>query len=140
MLAVFLPEVSVLLLLGVDTIVSLIILQVLFIVMFVCTPPIVGPSLQLRKAVPDMKSSKATLLALVHAFHTRMRQVVSSFVPNLRVFGLSDLQRQPVVRALHHSSLVSWCFEPSQPQRIISSLRETFIKRYVVERTNKAER
>ena len=35
--------------------------------------------------------------------------------------------------------LVSWCFKPSQPQRIISGLRETFIKRYIVERTNKAE-
>ena len=34
---------------------------------------------------------------------------------------------------------VSWCFKPSQPQRIISGLRETFIKRYEVERTNKAE-
>ena len=36
-------------------------------------------------------------------------------------------------------TLVSWCFKPSQPQRIISGLRETFIKRYIVERTNKAE-
>ena len=35
--------------------------------------------------------------------------------------------------------LVSWCFKPSQPQRIISGLRETFIKRYIVERTNEAE-
>ena len=35
--------------------------------------------------------------------------------------------------------LVSWCFKPSQPQRIISGLRETFIKRYRVERTSKAE-
>ena len=35
--------------------------------------------------------------------------------------------------------LVSWCFEPGQPRRIISALRETFIKRYIVERTNKAE-
>ena len=35
--------------------------------------------------------------------------------------------------------LVSWCFKPSQPQRIISGLRETFIQRYTVERTNKAE-
>ena len=31
------------------------------------------------------------------------------------------------------------CFEPSQPLGIISGLGETFIKRYVVERTNKAE-
>ena len=37
------------------------------------------------------------------------------------------------------SYLVSWCFKPSQPQRIISGLRETFIKKYIVERTNKAE-
>ena len=35
--------------------------------------------------------------------------------------------------------LVSWCFKPSQPQRIISGLMETFIKRYIVERTNEAE-
>ena len=35
--------------------------------------------------------------------------------------------------------LVSWCIKPSQPQRIISGLKETFIKRYIVERTNKAE-
>ena len=37
------------------------------------------------------------------------------------------------------SYLVGWCFKPSQPQRIISGLKETFIKRYIVERTNKAE-
>ena len=35
--------------------------------------------------------------------------------------------------------LVSWSFKRSQPQRIISRLRETFINRYIVERTNKAE-
>ena len=34
---------------------------------------------------------------------------------------------------------VTWCFKPSQPQRIISGLKETFIKRYIVERTDKAE-
>ena len=34
---------------------------------------------------------------------------------------------------------VSWCVIPSQPQRIISGLRETFIKRYIIERTNTAE-
>ena len=31
------------------------------------------------------------------------------------------------------------CFKPSQPQGIISGLREIFIKKYRVERTNKAE-
>ena len=35
--------------------------------------------------------------------------------------------------------LVSCCFEPSQPRRIISGLRETFIKSYVAERSSKAE-
>ena len=35
--------------------------------------------------------------------------------------------------------LVSRCFEPSRPLGIISGLKETFIKRYIVERTNKAE-
>ena len=37
------------------------------------------------------------------------------------------------------SRLVSWCFEPSQPQRITSGLNKTFTKSYVVERTRKAE-
>ena len=35
--------------------------------------------------------------------------------------------------------LVNWSFKPSQPQRITSGLRETFIKRCIVERTSKAE-
>ena len=35
--------------------------------------------------------------------------------------------------------LISWCFKPSQPQRIISGLKETFIKTYMVERTDQAE-
>ena len=38
------------------------------------------------------------------------------------------------------SKLVNWCFEPSQPAGIISGLKEAFTKRFVVERTNKAER
>ena len=36
--------------------------------------------------------------------------------------------------------LVSWCFKRFQPQRIISGLKETFVMRYIVERTDKAER
>ena len=39
----------------------------------------------------------------------------------------------------YNDKLVSWCFKPSQPQAIISELKETSIKRYIVERTNKAE-
>ena len=35
--------------------------------------------------------------------------------------------------------LLSWSFKSTQPQRIISGLKETFIKRYTAERTNKAE-
>ena len=37
------------------------------------------------------------------------------------------------------SQLVNWCFEPSQPLGIISGLKKTFIKRHMVDRTNKAE-
>ena len=33
--------------------------------------------------------------------------------------------------------LVNWCFEPSQPLRITSARRETFMKRKIVESTNK---
>ena len=35
--------------------------------------------------------------------------------------------------------LIGWCLNSSQPQWIISGLRETFTKTYVVERTVKAE-
>ena len=41
--------------------------------------------------------------------------------------------------ALRASKLVNWRFEPSQPLGITSGLEETFIKRYAVEGTNKAE-
>ena len=34
---------------------------------------------------------------------------------------------------------MSCCFKPSQPQRITARLEETFLKRYIVERTNTAE-
>ena len=34
---------------------------------------------------------------------------------------------------------VIWCFEPCQPLGILLGLKETFRKRYLVERTNKAE-
>ena len=44
----------------------------------------------------------------------------------------------PVETTVARNLLVSWCFKPSQPLRIISGLEETFIKRYVVERINKA--
>ena len=32
-----------------------------------------------------------------------------------------------------------WCFEPSQPLWIISGLKETLLKKHVVDRTSKAE-
>ena len=35
--------------------------------------------------------------------------------------------------------MVIWCFKLRQPQRIISGLKESFTKRYTVERTNKAQ-
>ena len=37
------------------------------------------------------------------------------------------------------SLLVSWCFDASRPLEIISGLKETLIRRSIVERTNKAE-
>ena len=37
------------------------------------------------------------------------------------------------------NDIVSWYFKPSQPQKIVSGPRETFIDRYIVERTSKAE-
>ena len=37
------------------------------------------------------------------------------------------------------SLLINWCIEPSQPLGIISGLKETFINRHIVERTDKAE-
>ena len=36
-------------------------------------------------------------------------------------------------------SLLNWYFEPSQQPRITSGLKKTFIKKYTVERSNKAE-
>ena len=49
----------------------------------------------------------------------------------------SQLWRDEVRREV--SYLVGWCFKPNQPKRIISELRETFIKRHILERTKKAE-
>ena len=37
------------------------------------------------------------------------------------------------------NTLVNWYFMPIQSQRIISGFGETFVKRYKVKRTNKAE-
>ena len=44
-----------------------------------------------------------------------------------------------IIKKARDKLLVSWCFKPSQLQRIMSGLRETFIKRYIAQRTNKAE-
>ena len=57
-------------------------------------------------------------------------------VPTVTVYGHSFRHSKT---AATQSLLVSWCFKSSQPQRITSGLRETFIKRYIVERINKAE-
>ena len=64
----------------------------------------------------------------------------------MMVCGYKKLQREPITDNVHTTGndvvlpqLVSRCFKPNQPQWIISRLKETFIKRYVVERINKAE-
>ena len=44
-----------------------------------------------------------------------------------------------LVHAMRSEKLVSRCFKPSQPQRIISGLRETFVLIYTAERTDKTE-
>ena len=54
--------------------------------------------------------------------------------------GLSKIYfSKPTVGQNVLGQLDSWYFEPSQPLGIISGLKETFIKRYVLDRTNKAE-
>ena len=35
--------------------------------------------------------------------------------------------------------MLSWCFKPSQPQKIILGLKEIFIRKYIVEKISKAE-
>ena len=52
---------------------------------------------------------------------------------------MSDPVLTQSVLARFHKLVTSWCFKPSQPQRITSGLRETFITRCIVERTNKAD-
>ena len=72
-----------------------------------------------------------------------------SFEIRNQLFKVSETFTDPSVHTFNNtlhlllwlqrvSSLVSLCCKPSQPQRITSVLRETFIKRYIVERTNKA--
>ena len=59
-------------------------------------------------------------------------------VPSLHI-SIQKRNRASAVHTIKVSELVNWCFEPSQPLGIISGLKETFIKRHKVERTNKAE-
>ena len=57
-----------------------------------------------------------------------------------RFFCVAVLLSEPELTcAVRVQKFVNWCFQPSQPQRIISRLTETFIKRYIVDRTNKKE-
>ena len=50
-----------------------------------------------------------------------------------------ERKRERAKLQTNKKELVSWCVKPRQPQRIISVLRETFIKSYIVQRTSKAE-
>ena len=59
--------------------------------------------------------------------------VLGKFLSELILWCVGDLWFDDLVK------LVNWCFEPSQSLGIISGLKEIFIKRYKVERTNKAE-
>ena len=76
---------------------------------------------------------------------TAPKRVTVTFANNTAKCFVYCLRRHVCKRALIGQAnlsvrgLVSWCFKLSQPQRIISGLRETFIKRYIIERTNKAD-
>ena len=63
---------------------------------------------------------------------------------NMAIFWPSPVQKgepspMPELGRNFGRKLVSWCFKPSQPQMTISGPKETFIKSYIAERTNKAE-
>ena len=60
--------------------------------------------------------------------------VLGKFLSELILWCVGDLWFDDLVK------LVNWCFEPSQSLGITSGLKETFMKRYIVERTNKAEK
>ena len=65
---------------------------------------------------------------LRHIYYTPPKQTRLSLTrSDDHIFKGSSCSRQ----------LVNWCFEPSQPLRTTSRLKETFIQRHIVERTNK---
>ena len=80
--------------------------------------------------------------AVFHFFHLFFLVSVSL---TLGVFGHGQNALWPTLKqgtgeiTTKTSELVNWCFEPSQPLAIISGLKETFIERHIVERTNKEE-
>ena len=50
--------------------------------------------------------------------------------------------RRHFIQKINHITVryvVSRCFEPSQPLGIISGLKQTLIKRYIIEKKNEAE-
>ena len=70
-------------------------------------------------------------------------QIQKQVVPlkSLEVYLSTDIKYVGVITvgSTWKTNSEVYFFTPSQPQRIISGLRETFVGRYVVERTNKAE-
>ena len=61
-------------------------------------------------------------------------RAVRNFIPSQKFLILDILTPSRPRR-----KLVTWCFEPSQPLGIRPGLKEAFTKRYVVERTSKAQ-
>ena len=55
------------------------------------------------------------------------------------VYSLKDQEGRLRPGELSQQKVVIWCFTPSQPQRIISGPKETFIKSDIAEGTNKAK-
>ena len=54
--------------------------------------------------------------------------------------GSKQCPQQKYTALFSHNSKLVGAFTPIKPQRITPGPRETFIKKYIVERTNEAER
>ena len=72
--------------------------------------------------VQDLKEKEGELENTLTA-HTKPRPIRRSFNPKRR--SITGLIERNKIRNIF-SSLVSWCFEPSQPQRITSGLNTNF--------------
>ena len=94
-----------------------------------------------RTYILDMKLKEIDCCFQQYSFHFRLVRWGNILV--CRKIQPSEMSVPVIRRYLRTDKGQNWWggggVKPSPPQRIISGLRETFIKRYVVERTNKAD-